>query len=462
VEVVQLHINRIREVNGALNAVVRDRFDEALLEARRADERLHREGPDGLPPLHGVPCTIKECFQLTGMPNSSGLVARRDVVASEDATAVHRLRQAGAIPLGVTNVSELCMWWETSNLVYGRTSNPYDTRRIVGGSSGGEGAIVGAGGVPFGLGADIGGSIRMPAFFNGVFGHKPSGRRVPNTGQYPLPEEKALRYNCTGPLARRAEDLWPLLRILAGPDGHDAECTEMPFGDPATVDLKGMPVLVVEEHPTLRATAEVRDSVRRAGDALSDAGARVTPGRIDGLRHALDIWSTALAEARTPFEQLLGSGEPLSPGRELLRWLFRRSPYTIPAITLVLIERFVRQSPKRAAQATAAGVALRRELHERIGEGVLLFPTHPTVAPLHGVPLLRPFWFAYTPVFNIMELPVTAVPLGLNRSSLPLGVQVVGGPAADHRTIAVALELERRLGGWVIPPRTVRTLPTSN
>lgn len=167
-EAVETHIREIERVNPVINAVVADRFAEAREEAARADELTFASHRDDLPEFHGVPCTIKECFALEGMPNTSGLVARIGTVASSDATAVDRMRKAGFVPMGVTNVSELCMWMESDNKVYGRTSNPYDARRIVGGSSGGEGAIVGSGASPIGLGSDIGGSIRMPAFFNGV------------------------------------------------------------------------------------------------------------------------------------------------------------------------------------------------------------------------------------------------------------------------------------------------------
>ena len=191
-ELVELHIARIKAVNPVLNAVVAERYELARQEARAADEALAAAGDEeALSPLLGVPCSIKECFALEGMPQASGLVKRKDIRATSDATTVARLRQAGAIPVGVTNTSELCMWMESANRLYGRTSNPYDPTRIVGGSSGGEGAIVGAGGTPFGLGSDIGGSIRMPAFFNGVFGHKPSGGLVPGTGQYPMAENEA-------------------------------------------------------------------------------------------------------------------------------------------------------------------------------------------------------------------------------------------------------------------------------
>ena len=141
-DVVDAHISQIEKVNPTINAVVRERFDEARAEAEGAD-RLQASGAE-LPLLHGVPCTIKESFALVGMPNSSGLVARKDVIADTDATTVSRLRRSGAIPIGVTNISELCMWMESNNQVYGRSNNPYAPSRIVGGSSGGEGALVGA------------------------------------------------------------------------------------------------------------------------------------------------------------------------------------------------------------------------------------------------------------------------------------------------------------------------------
>ena len=255
---VEIHIEQIQKVNPTLNAVVRERFDEALNEADAADARLKDAKPDELPPFHGVPCTIKECFALTGMPQSSGAVARRGVIAYEDATAVKRLKEAGAIAMGVTNVSELCLWMESNNYVYGRTNNAYDPKRTVGGSSGGEGAIISAGASPFGLGSDIGGSIRMPAFFNGVFGHKPTGGLVPGTGQHPCAENEALRFLTTGPLCRRAEDLMPLLRVMAGPDGVDSGCYEMQLGEPNDVDWKSLRYLNLRGfrrypvHPSLK------------------------------------------------------------------------------------------------------------------------------------------------------------------------------------------------------------------
>jgi len=453
-EVVDAHINHIQKVNPVINAVVKDRFEKARAEAKIADEKVKSVPPEQLPIFHGVPCTVKESFALTDMPNTSGLVARRGVIADYDATAVARLKSAGAIPLGVTNIPELCMWMESYNKVYGRTNNPYNAKRTVGGSSGGEGAIIGAGGSPFGLGSDIGGSIRTPAFFNGVFGHKPSGGLIPNTGQYPEPAKGALRYLTTGPLAHRAEDLWPLIKILAGPDGEDTGCTKIELGDPAKVKIADLSVLVVEDNGAISVKPDMLQALHKAAEALTSLGAKITKRRIEGLKKSFSIWSTMLIEAGGPtFSELLGNGKPIASFRELAKLIFGASEYTLPSIALTILERFPKLMPNRSKKFVEAGKALKRELTEMIGpNGIMLYPPYPSVAPPHNKPLLPPFNWVYTAIWNVMEFPVTQVPLGLNDKGLPLGVQVVGIHGNDHVTIAVALELEKIFGGWV-PPR---------
>jgi len=451
-DVVEAHIRQVQQVNPALNAMVETRFEQARQEALEADERVAREDPEGLPPLLGVPCSIKEAFAFEGMPNTSGLVSRKGVRATHDATAVRRLREAGAIPLGVTNISELCMWMESDNNVYGRTNNPYDQRCTVGGSSGGEGAIIAAGGSPFGLGSDVGGSIRLPAFFNGVFGHKPTGGLIPNTGQFPIAHNEARRYLTTGPLCRRAEDLYPLVRILAGPDGQDL-CIDTPLQDPSSVSLRRLTVIDVADNGVVDVSDDLREAQRRAGDALAAAGARVRRVRIPGLRRSLQIWSAMLEAAGGPtFAELMGGGDAIHPEHELLRWMTFQSPHTLPAIGLALLEQVPKLIPSGASKFVEVGLALRKELVERIGpNGVMLYPSYATPAPRHVKPLLPPLRWIYTAIINAMEMPSTQVPLGLNRHGLPLGVQVVATHGNDHLGLAVAMELERAFGGWVPP-----------
>lgn len=451
-EVVNAHIRQIRQVNPQLNAVVFERFGAARNEAEEADERIAacktKKQRDKLPPLLGVPCTIKENFEFAGTPQAAGLVARRHIFNEGDAPTVARIRAAGAIPLGVTNTSELCMWMESSNRVYGRTNNPYNPAHIVGGSSGGEGAIIGAGGSPFGLGADVGGSIRMPAFFNGVFGHKPTPGIVPNTGQVPMPTGDILKYCVTGPLARRAGDLMPLLKILAGPDAGDSLCAPVELGDPDAVDMGKLHVISIHGNGRQRVSADLREAQRRCEDALQGVAGSVHVTRLEGLKKSFEIWGAMMAAAGGPsFASQLGEGEAIPTMKEFGKWLARRSPHTLPALGLAALEKLPMPD-----KFVAMGESLREQFLELLGDsGVLLYPSYTRPAPRHYLPLARTFDWVYTGILNVMQLPVTQVPLGLNNRGLPLGIQVVGAPGRDHETIAVALELERRFGGWVPP-----------
>ena len=204
-EVVDAHIARHERFAPVINAIAADRFEAARAEARVADARV--AAGSELPRLIGVPFTVKETIAVRGMPLTGGVPARRDERASESAPSVQRLTDAGAIALGVTNVSELTLWIESENPLYGRTNNPYDPSRTAGGSSGGEGAAVGCGGSPFGVASDIAGSIRIPALFCGVFGHKPSGGLCAQHRLWPPSSGESGRMLGTGVLARRGEDL---------------------------------------------------------------------------------------------------------------------------------------------------------------------------------------------------------------------------------------------------------------
>ncbi|MBI9076718.1 MAG: amidase [Desulfatibacillum sp.] len=448
-QAVETHIEHSKKINPWINAIVAERYEKALDEADRADTFLKENGPEKCPPFHGVPCSIKECFSLAGMPQTSGLVARKGFIAKKDATAVRRLRRAGCIPIGVTNVSELCMWMESRNNVYGVTNNCYDLRCIVGGSSGGEGAIVSSGASPFGLGSDVGGSIRMPAFFNGVFGHKPTGGLVPNSGQMPMAEGRVAFYCTTGPLCRKAEDLMPLLKIMAGPDGHDPECAAMEIGDPGKVDLSKIKVLSVPENRAVRVNHELVVAQKMAADALEKVCTSVKHRTVNKLKYSLPIWSSMLKNhQQTEFGVQLGQGVRIPVFWELFKWALRASDHTLPALGLALLEKF----PSPVERFVKMGRELRHELIELIGtDGVMLYPSYSKPAPRHLEPLLLYDNWVYTAIINAMGFPATQVPLGLSKKGLPMGVQVVGTPGNDHLTIAVAMELEKSLGGWVVP-----------
>ncbi|WP_428267105.1 amidase [Haliangium sp.] len=458
IEVVEAHIERIEAVNPVLNALAAARFEEARAEARAAERQLmSTTDPAALPPLLGVPCTIKEFISVAGMPHTAGVVARRHIRARSHATVVRRVRAAGAIVLGVGNVPEGGMWMETDNKLVGRTNNPWDPRRTAGGSSGGEAALVAAGGAVFGLGSDIGGSVRIPAGFCGVAGHKPTGRMVPNTGHWGA-HPAASPYLCIGPIARCVTDLELLLELLAGPDGVDPHARDwprpaLPPGLPDG-DLTGVVVYPVDGQGPWRAASVMRAQVARACALLEARGARI--GQLDAplLGSLRTIWLAAMRDLGQgddgpSFAAMLGDGEPISPARELVRMALGRSQVTAPALGLVLLERVAEWLPDALTARVPRPAALRDQLEAQLGErGVLVLPPYPRPAPRHRVALLSPFAFLGTALFNITEMPATQVPTGFDDRGLPLGVQIGARRGGDALALAVAGALERDLDEW--------------
>ncbi|KAL8570576.1 hypothetical protein ACOMHN_008933 [Nucella lapillus] len=482
-EVMEAFIRRAREVNPAVNAIVAERFSQALQEAREVDRVLSSgDVPEefseankpflGIPlsvkeafaleessethkPFPGNPLSVKEAFALEGMPNCSGLVSRVGVRAERDSLAVGRLRRAGMIPFACTNVSELCMWYESNNTVYGRTNNAYDHTKIVGGSSGGEGCIISSGASLLGVGSDIGGSIRMPAFFNGVFGHRPSKDIVPNEGQHPPATGSQVELLATGPMCRYAQDLAASLRIMAGPDASRLRLDDK-------VDISQVKVYsMVDDGGSLftgRVDPQLKDAQRKAFDHLISVGAQTTrPQCLPLMKYSLELWSAKMVSSNgTKFACFMAGGEhtgkKVNCFIELFKWLVRKSDHTLPAIGLGIAENFTPVDDPNIPKLLAMLATLRRELSTLLGDcGVLLYPSHPQPAPYHNLPLLTPFNFSYTAIFNALGLPVTQVPLGLSAQGLPLGIQVVGAPYQDRLTLAVAQELEKGMGGWVSP-----------
>jgi fatty acid amide hydrolase 2 len=461
--VVGAHIRRIEQINPRINGLAAERFEAARAEAAAVQHELRqvsREQLSSCRPLLGVPYTSKEMIAVAGMPVTYGSRARLGRRAERDATVNARLRAAGAIPLGVSNMPEWGMWNETYNDVYGRTNNPYDVRRTPGGSSGGEGALVGAGCSAFGVGSDIGGSIRMPAAFCGVYAHKPGSGIVPLTGHYPVftaegdaQEHRRSPFLSIGPFTRSASDLMPLLRVMQGPDGVDPNAEHVTLGDPAAVDWRGRRVLLLPA-PRIRLTREVsrelRHAVRCAGEVLERAGAHVSEAPADFFMDAGRIWSAAVQAVGGPaFAALLGGGEPVQVWREIARGIAGRRRWSWPALLFCALERVGRRDEPAIRRVLDEADALGRAFDTLLGDdGVLISPVHPRVAPRHHEPAVFGFGFLHTAIYNVLRVPVTVAPLGFDGRGLPLAVQVASVRGNDHVTIAAALALEQAGVRW--------------
>ncbi len=447
VELVQAHIARIEAVNPALNALVADRFTAARREAMRL--RVLPENKRGA--LHGLPISVKEFLAVDGMPITGGIAARAHQRASADGTVVARLRAAGAVILGVSNVPEGGLWMETYNTIWGRTRNPWDLSRTPGGSSGGEGALVAAGAVALGMGSDLGGSIRIPAAFCGVAGHKPTGGLVPNTGHFPPVSTRAGRYLCTGPIARTVADLRLALSVVAGPDGADSACTRSWSAPSTPHDLRGLRVLSMPTNGATSVRSVMQAAIHDAAAVLAGHGAEVVSPELPRFQKALGIWTAMLSEASDQrYDVILGDGSPISPARELMAMLAGRSHHSFAGLVLTLGDKLAGAFPRLARSFVEEGKALQAELEAALGpRGVLLHPPYSRPAPRHGDAWRTATDAACTAVFNVLECPVTVVRTSFESRGLPVGVQVVGARGTDSLTLAVAEVLETELGGFV-------------
>lgn len=459
VEVTEAFIDRCNEINPLLNCVVDQCFKAALAEAAKADKliesgTLTEEQLATEKPFLGVPISTKDCIRVKDLLHTAGIWKRRSIRGEKDARAMELMRKAGAIPFALTNVSECCMWWESTNTIHGRSRNPYDTNRIVGGSSGGEGAIQAAAGSPFGLGSDIGGSIRMPAFFNGIFGHKPSRHIVSNEGQYPeaVSDEQDM-FLGIGPMCRYATDLKPMLRIIA-----DAKAEKLRLDEP--VDLKKVRFFYQQNDGGAMLVSPVDVDIKDAMEKVmahfrSTLKADVRKVYLDKLRKSAPIWFGNMKhKEKVSFDsQLANLDGKINPYLELLKWIVGQSNHTFVGIMTAITERKgIQYGTEEYHYMVKQRDALLQEMTTMLGDnGVFIYPTHPTAAPYHNEPLVRALNFSYTGIINVLGLPATAVPLGLGREGLPIGLQVVANVNQDRLCLAVACELERAFGGWVAP-----------
>ncbi|KAK9702945.1 Amidase [Popillia japonica] len=509
-EIVQVYMKRILEVNPIINAIVEDRFKEALDKnpvAKEVDKYLDKN-PDkinelkttkpflGIPitvkeaiavrgKLHlemGIPITVKEAIAVRGMSYTGGSVTRKNIKAEKDSVVVQHLKNAGLIPLLVSNTPEYDTSLETYNKLSGYTYNPYNTLYTCGGSSGGEGALLGAGASLLGVGSDFFGSIRVPAMWNGVFGHKPSKQVVSLEGHFPIEADDLFQNRLViGPMARYAEDLKPLLKIMAGnnvqklhldDEGPMARYAEdlkpllkIMAGNNVQklhlddeVNLDNIQIFYMEDTGNcfglLNVEKEIRVAVYRAATYLQkECHCHISNRKFEELSESIEMVTIEMMGKMKKFPSPLhDTNVKYNVLIETVKAIFGKSRFTFHHLLSYILYKAVQTLVINKQKYTEKLEKLKEVLLDALGDnGVFLYPCA-QIGPfkLGGHLATYPIT-AYTAIPNLLGLPATAVPTGFNANKLPIGIQVIAGPNQDRLTLAVAQELEKCFGGWKPP-----------
>jgi Asp-tRNA(Asn)/Glu-tRNA(Gln) amidotransferase A subunit family amidase len=448
-ELTDQHLARIARLNPSLNAFVSVDSEAARARARAAEAELRTASSAAAQrPLLGVPLSIKSSFEVAGWLTECGSQLRKNYVAGEDAVIVKRLRDAGAIFLGSTNVPEFLMAYETDNLLYGRTNNPWDLTRTPGGSSGGEAAAIAAGLSAGGIGSDGGGSIRIPAHYSGICGFKPTPGRIPATGHYPASAGPFAQLGVVGPMARTVADLKALFDVIAGPDIGDPASAPVAIHHPTAADTRRLRIAYFEDDGATPVTEETTAAVRSAAEGLRAQGFTVDTWHPRNMQRIWQLWWN-----------LFGRGvqmafEPTVDGREIeLSPIYSAFRATVSA------------EPRLTAQDLLNTLLGRDALRGLLLEKMEEFPI--LISPVCAIPAFRHRerdWFvrgqkveylkamSYSQWWNILGFPAAAVPFAQSPEGLPIGVQIVGRPWHDEEVLAVAAQVESAGSGFRPPP----------
>jgi amidase len=461
-ELLALHERRIARYNPALNAIVEPSLEQARRDAEAADARRAR-AEDA--PLLGLPMTLKESINVRGLHTTVGMPFWKDFRAEHDGAVAAAVKAAGAVVMGKTNVPQMLADWQSSNPVYGRTVNPWDPARTPGGSSGGSAAALAAGLTPLEFGSDIGGSIRVPAAFCGVYGHRPSETAMPRSGQFPFPPmpNAAVVMGVQGPMARSAEDLELALDVAAGPEVGEDVAWRITLPPPRRERLGDFRVAIMPPVPWVPLDAEVAGAVDALATALGRLGCQVKatqPAPLGDYRAHYALYLTLLSAvtlARVPSEQRRARLEVMrtrddewsrarqrgaeSGAPDFIAWIGEREriraawrAFFAEWDVLVAPAFFVPAYPHSDTPWPETPDSIRRTLD------------------VNGQPALEELGLFYPSVATVAGQPATAVPLGRTRAGLPIGVQVIGPYLEDRTPLRFAALLARERGGFVPPP----------
>ncbi len=428
VDLIRTHLSRIDEVNPSLNAAIDILTESALAAAEESDHRIARGEAR---PFEGVPLSIKDSIEVRGTICTAGTLGYRNNPPSpRDATLVARLRAAGAIPIARTNLPDLLFAFESDNLIYGRTNNPYDLTRTSGGSSGGEAALIASGGSPFGLGSDAAGSVRLPAHYCGIAALKPTSGRLPRTGHVPPAGGWIESLWQIGPMARRVDDLTAMMRILVGPDGEDRTALPVPFSEPT--QIRGLRVAFFTDNGILAADPATCEAVRAAAKSLEAAGVVVEEVRPPGIEQSYDLEMRFLGpdggDGMWAFLESIGSSwsHPLLAG-----WLRKLEQHRVDVAGFAALWAEL--------DAFRAGMHAFLQRFDAILSPVAAFPAVP-----HGTSTDDDVFpgYSYTMTHNLTGWPAAVVRAGTSPEGLPIGVQIAAGPWCDGTALALASIVE--------------------
>lgn len=461
VELLDHLLERVARFNPCLNAIVVMDAERARERARAADEALARGDLWG--PLHGVPMTFKESYDIEGLPTTWGLAEFAGRPAERDSAVVRRMRAAGAIPFGKSNVPVLLADWQSFNPVYGSTNNPWDLERTPGGSSGGSAAALAAGLTGLEAGSDIGASIRNPAHYCGVFGHKPTYGIVPMQGHALPGVLAAADISVVGPLARSAEDLRVALDVMAGADGLDAECWRLELPADQRTEPREFRVAVMLIDPNCAQDDALTSRLQDTVDALGRLGVTVS----ETARPAIDT-----TESHRLYIQLLRAATSGRLGDAEVDQQRRVAAETAPDdfSYVPMVARAVTQGHRDWLRAHERRTHLRAAWAAFFQDwDLLLCPTAASTAfphqqdglrqdrtiPVNGRPELTVDQLFWAGLSSVVYLPSTVAPVGLARDGLPCGLQIIAGHGRDKTALAFAGMLERRIGGFQPPPNYI-------
>lgn len=433
--VVTAFLDRIESVNGKLNAVVLSTAELALKHAEKADIELQNGNLQGA--LHGVPMTIKDSLDTKDAITTWGTLGRAEFRPGRDATCVERLRNQGAILMGKTNTPEFTLSFQTDNLVYGKTSNPFDQQRTPGGSSGGAAAIIAAGASPFDIGTDTGGSIRLPSHFSGIAGIKPTTGRVPCTGNA-LPSTGLIApLSQPGPMARYVEDLSYILNIISGPDLLDPHTIEAAWHDPAEVDVSTLRIGYHSDNGISTPTDEIVQTVDDVIALLKDHSLDATEARPTGIEMAGFIMSRVFsADSGEMLEALLEDCRTTTPSPAILENM------NLPALKL---------DAREFAQVLHLWHNYQSSMLGYFNDfDILICPVNADTAIKHGKKEEMDN-YTYTSAFNLTGWPSTVIRAGSDASGLPIGIQILSRPFREDHCLGLAAWLESRLGSFPAP-----------